>query len=62
MGQLNGKVQKPFEEDKDDNYIHDINALTAELDKVNDENNTLREKLREAEEKVQMAKTKVKKT
>jgi hypothetical protein len=59
MSQENRKRQKPFEEDYDNNLSKNINALTKELDKVKEENGTLGEKLREAEENAQMAKIEV---
>jgi hypothetical protein len=52
--------QKPLQEDTADNYANNMNAPTEELDKMKQENEALREKLKKAEEKAQMAKNEVK--
>jgi hypothetical protein len=51
-----GNCQQPFEGDNAND------APTAELDKVKEENKALKEKLREAEQKMQMAKNEVRNT
>jgi predicted RNase H-like nuclease (RuvC/YqgF family) len=54
------RSQKPLQEDTADNYANNMNAPTEELDKMKQENEALREKLKKAEEKAQMVKNEVK--
>jgi hypothetical protein len=54
--------QKPVQEDNADNYVKNknINEMKEDFDKMREQNETLREKLREAGERAKMAKNEVK--
>jgi hypothetical protein len=53
--------QKPLKEDNADNYVN-LNELIQDFDKMKKENEALVERLRESEEKAQMAKNEVQNT